>query len=149
MDLEEKLYYEKIKLASLPKRFFAFWIDELILSCVFVLIYWESLVPHFENYYAIVGIVSTLIWQRFFLGLIYESVFLVLYGATLGKMLLKIRVVSVSLLDTPNVLYALIRALVKVLSQNLLYLPYLFVFFSTCRQALHDLLGKTIVVDYA
>lgn len=149
MDLEEKLYREEIELAPLFLRFCAFLLDHIILAFVFLLIYWDVISQYAGNYYAINTVISELVWQLIFLMLVYEVVFLTFYGATLGKMAFQIRVISTSLLDTPNLFYVLMRSVIKILSQNLFFLPYLFVFFSPFKQTLHDLLAKTIVVKNA
>lgn len=149
MDLEEKLYREKIELASLLARFFAFWIDSLILAFVFSLIHWDELPRHLnslDGYYGYVMAMNNFFWQIILLDLVYEVTFLALYGATFGKMIFKIRVISISLLDKPNLFYALVRSLIKSLEKRLLFIPILFVFFSPYKQSLHDLLAKTIVV---
>lgn len=149
MDLEEKLYREEIELAPLFLRFCAFLLDNIILSSVFLLIYWDTLSQYAGNYYAINMAILELIWQLIFLTFVYEVIFLAFYGATLGKMAFKIRVISTSLFDTPNFSYAIIRSIIKILSQNLFFLPFLFVFFSPFKQMLHDFLAKTIVVKNA
>lgn len=149
MDLEEKLYREEIQLASLLVRFFTFWVDNLILASVFFLIYWNELSPYLNNYFALMEAMQGVLWQLLLLECVYEVVFLSLYGATLGEMIFKVRVISISLLDKPSVLYALIRSVTKLISKGLFYAPYLLVFFSPFKQTLHDLLAKTIVVKNA
>lgn len=150
MDLEEKLYREELELASLPERFFAFLIDNFIVVFVFSLIYWGEFSQHANNYYATAKVMSELIPQFALLVFAYEVVFLMFYGATFGKMIFKIRVISTSLLDTPSPTYILTRSIVKILSQQIfLNFPFLFVFFSPFKQAFHDSLAKTIVVKNA
>lgn len=149
MDLEEKLYREEIQLASLLARFFAFWVDNLILASVFFLIYWNELSPYLNNYSALMEAMRSVLWQLLLFDCVYEVVFLVLYGATLGKMIFKVRVISVSLLDKPSFLHALIRSVTKLIGKGLFYAPYLLVFFSPFKQTLHDLLAKTIVIENA
>lgn len=149
MDLEEKLYREELKLADLWRRFFAFWVDSLILTFVFFLIYWNELSQYLDNYYALTQAILSVIWQFSLLDFVYEVVFLSLYGATLGKMIFQVRVISISLFDKPSFFYALVRSAVKLVGKNLFYLPFLFVFFSPFKQTLHDLLAKTIVIKNA
>lgn len=149
MNLEEKLYREGIKLASLSSRFFAFLIDKTIIAFLLIVIYWDAFSQCQGSYSAIVALILKIIWQLIILNVIYESVFLFLYGGTLGKMLLKIRVVNISILDSPNFLYALIRAVVKVVSEYLGYIPYVLVFFSPFLQAFHDYMAQTIVIKNA
>lgn len=149
MDLEEKLYREELELASLWTRFFAFCIDNIILNFIFLLIHWDKFSPYLDNYSALVASMISVLWQMILLDLAYEIVFLAIYGATFGKMIFKIRIISVSLLDKPNLFYSSVRSFIKLLGKKLFYIPFLFVFFSPFRQTLHDFLGKTIVIKNA
>lgn len=149
MNLEETLYREDIELAPLSARFFAFLIDKNIIAFLLIVIYWDAFSQYQENYSAIVALILKMIWQLIILNVIYETVFLFLYGGTPGKMLLKIRVVNVSVLDSPNFLCSLNRAVVKTISEHLGYIPYAFVFFSPFLQAFHDYTAQTIVIKNA
>jgi uncharacterized RDD family membrane protein YckC len=76
----------------------------------------------------------------------YLVAFTALYGATLGKMLLGIRVAK-SDGRPADWLTALIReTLGKTLSSMFLYLGYLWAFFHPKRQTWHDLIANTLVV---
>lgn len=149
MNLEEKLYRENLQLASVGSRFCAFLIDKFLISFVFFIIYWNDFSQTNGDYAMMIGLISNVIWQFICLSIAYEVIFLVLYGATLGKIFLKIRVLGVMLLDSPSVLHALIRTVMKILSENLFYFPYLFSLFSPFKQALHDYMAKTIVIRNA
>ncbi len=70
-----------------------------------------------------------------------------MYGATVGKILLKIKVVSLDELDNPNLMSSFIRAVVRIISEFLLYLGFLWAFFDKARQAWHDKAAKTVVID--
>lgn len=147
MNLEEKLYRENIKLASFKSRFFAFVIDKFLISFIVLLIYWGNFSSIGHDYFALRNFIAQLVGQIILLSIAYECVFLLLYGATLGKIVFKIRVVSISLLDSPTLFVALVRSSLKVISENLLYVPYALVFFSSFSQTLHDYMAKTIVIQ--
>ncbi|HIY44050.1 MAG TPA: RDD family protein [Candidatus Helicobacter avistercoris] len=149
MNLEEILYREKIELATLTSRVIAFLIDKLLLSFVFTLIYWDSFSSVERSYVQIVGFLNQVIWQYLLLSFAYEAIFTFLYGATLGKIVCKIKVISTSLLDRPSIAFACIRSMVKILGEYLAYAPFFLVFFTPFQQALHDLLGKSIVIKNA
>jgi len=64
-----------------------------------------------------------------------------------GKLLVKIRVVEMKTLQKPNVVVALNRGVVRVLSEMLFYLGFLWGVLDPLRQAWHDKSAKTVVVD--
>lgn len=69
------------------------------------------------------------------------------YGATLGKLAMKIRVIEIKTLNNPNVLVALNRGIIRVISEMLLYLGFLWGILNPARQTWHDLSAKTLVVN--
>lgn len=149
MSLEEKLYRENLELARVERRALAFIVDKFIISFVFMVIYWDKFAQAGGDYYATMKIMQTVFWQFFTLSLVYEVVFSVLYGATLGKILFRIKILSIDLLDYPRIFQALLRAFLKGIGELFFYIPYLLVFFVSSKQALHDYFAKTIVVDNA
>jgi len=81
------------------------------------------------------------------LGILYYGVFQSLSnGGTLGKKLLHIRIVCIdgSEFSIPS---SILRYIVNTITMQLCFLLAVVLFFTTYRQALHDLLVKTIVVD--
>lgn len=147
MSIEEKIYREKLTLASIVDRFLAFLVDKFLISIVFMIIFWGEISSIDQSYVAIAKFIANRIYYCIALDLCYESLFVFLYGATLGKMLFKIKVFSIQILDRPNFLYSFIRALCKVGGEYFLfYAPFFVVFFSPIQQALHDILGKTLVI---
>ena len=149
MKLEEVLYREEIVLASIWRRVIAFLFDQLLIIFVFSLIYWDDLSALSGSYVQVVNFFNQVIWQFLLLNFVYEVIFIVLYGATLGKIMCKIKAISTALLDRPGIILSCIRSAVKILGGNLMYAPFVLVYFTPFKQALHDLLGKTIVIKYA
>lgn len=149
MSAEEKIYREKLVLASVFERFLAFLIDYFLISLVFTFIFWDELAPLKDNYASIMSFIE----KRFlyFVGLqvCYEIIFVFLYGATLGKIALKIKVISLGILDRPNLIYSSIRAVGKIIGENLFYAPFFWIFFSPIQQTFHDILGQTLVIKNA
>lgn len=146
MSVEDKIYRERLTLASIAERFFAFLIDKILVSFVFVVVIWNEIAPLQKDYVSVTNYLQTKILYFMGLEFIYEVIFLVLYGATLGKIALKIKVVSIGIFDRPNLIYALIRTMCKIIGENLFYAPFFYVFFSPIQQTLHDILGRTIVI---
>lgn len=147
MNLEEKLYREDIKIAHLSHRFFALLVDEFLISLILTLIYWNEFSHIGSNYYQLSTFVASLVIPLTSLYFAYEVLFTFLYGATLGKMLFKIHIVTSTLLDKPSFLESLFRAIFKIAGRFILYISYCSVFFTPFRQTLHDYLARTLVVQ--
>ncbi|MDQ7059804.1 MAG: RDD family protein [Sulfurimonas sp.] len=69
------------------------------------------------------------------------------YGASIGKIVMKIRVIEIKVLNNPNVLVALNRAIFRILSEMLFYLGFLWGMLDPSRQTWHDKTAKTLVVN--
>lgn len=81
------------------------------------------------------------------LGVLYYGVYQsISNGATLGKKLLHIRIVCIDGSDF-SILNSILRYIVNAISMQLCFLLGFVMFFTSYKQALHDLLVKTTVVD--
>lgn len=77
---------------------------------------------------------------------IFNLVLLIKYGATIGKWVMKIKVVNVSF-RSPHLFQLLIReTLGKVVSSLFVFAGYIWIIFDDKRQAWHDKIAKTYVV---
>ena len=77
----------------------------------------------------------------------YQAFFVMKYGATLGKIAMKIRIVEVKTLQTPNVIVALNRSIVRIISEMFFYLGYIWGMMDPNRQTWHDKSARTLVID--
>ncbi len=69
------------------------------------------------------------------------------YGATLGKIIMKIQIVEASTLSTPSFTSAFNRAVFRIFSELFLYLGFLWGTMNPLRQTWHDKTARTLVVD--
>jgi len=145
-EILKKLHRERLTLASINKRGIAFFIDEMIISILFYIIYADSFAKA-GSLESVIELTNMLFLQVILLKIIYHTFFVWMYGATVGKILLKIKVVSLDELDNPNLMSSFIRAVVRIISEFLLYLGFLWAFFDKARQAWHDKAAKTVVID--
>lgn len=146
-DLEYRLFKEEIRLAPISKRAFAFIIDKILLS----LIVFAAMGDKFEGK-TLEGVINALNQTIAFTTLVeitYQAVFTKLYGATLGKMLLKIRVIDSNTMDNPQFPASLLRGSVRFLGEALFYIGFVWAFFDPFRQGWHDKFAKTLVIDVA
>ncbi|QFR49870.1 RDD family protein [Sulfurimonas lithotrophica] len=145
-EIEDILYREEMSLASTSKRATAFLIDELLLSFVLVLALWDSFAAA-KDTQEMIELTNTFLMEFLAIKIIYQAFFVMQYGASIGKLVMKIRVIEIKTLQNPNVLSALNRAIFRVVSELLFYLGYLWAIFDPARQAWHDKTAKTLVVN--
>ncbi len=79
--------------------------------------------------------------------IIYQAFFVMNYGASIGKIVMKIRVLEIQTLDNPSVLSALNRGIFRVVSEMFFYLGFLWGMLNPEHQTWHDKTAKTLVVD--
>lgn len=95
----------------------------------------------------IVPIVQTLTFIQLILGILYFGVFQAMSnGATLGKKLFHIRIVCMDGSEF-TFLNSIFRYIVNAISMQLCFLLAIVMFFTTYKQALHDMAVKTVVVN--
>jgi len=145
-DLIQTLHRENLTLADVKKRALAFFIDEMLLSFIFVFALWDSFVQA-ENTEEIIALTNNFVFEYMMIKIIYQTFFVMQYGATLGKIAVKIRVIEIKTLTNPNVLVALNRAIFRVISEMLFYLGFLWGILNPSKQTWHDLTAKTFVVN--
>ncbi|XOB60728.1 RDD family protein [Campylobacterota bacterium DY0563] len=138
---------ENLELASLTKRIFAFLIDELIITILVYVIFWDSLVTNSANVDQLANVLASLIFPVFFVKFIYQSFFVWYYGATIGKLVLKIRVIDYYNFGRVSLSSSIIRSISRIASEYFVYIGFIFAFFTEGRQAFHDKTGRTLVVN--
>ncbi|WP_331775684.1 RDD family protein [Sulfurospirillum sp. 1612] len=137
---------ENITLASIKKRLWAYTIDEILISVIFVIIY-MGIIPPDATYEQIITLINSMFIYVVSLKIIYQTFFVWYYGATPGKILSKIRVISTVDIENPNLLSALNRAIVRIISESFFYIGFLWAFANPKRETWHDKIAKTLVVN--
>lgn len=79
--------------------------------------------------------------------IVYQAFFTMQYGASFGKIVMKIRIIEIQTLQNPTVLSALNRAIFRVISEAFFYLGFLWGMLDPSRQTLHDKTAKTLVIN--
>ncbi|MFK5938096.1 MAG: RDD family protein [Sulfurimonas sp.] len=144
--LQNTLHRENLTLASISKRATAFVIDELLLSLLVIIALWDK----FENatdMQELIYVTNSFVFEYMFLKIIYQAFFVMQYGASIGKLIMKIKVIEIHTLSNPNVLNSLNRAIFRVISEMFFYLGFLWGMMQASRQTWHDKTAKTLVVD--
>lgn len=145
-ELVERFERENITLASIPSRAMAFVIDEVIVSILFIAIYWDKF-TNSANVEQTVILMNTMVMYVMLIKVLYHGFFVWMYGATPGKMVAKIRVIYMYDLDNPSPGQALLRALVRVVSETIFYLGFVWAMLNPKREGWHDKAARTLVVN--
>ncbi len=145
-EIENILHRENIVLASNKKRSMAFFIDEMLLSFLLVVALWDSFASA-VTIEQMINITNTFVLEYMMMKIIYQAFFVMQYGASIGKIVMKIRVIEIDTIDKPTMLCSLNRAIFRVISELLLYLGFLWGLLNPERQTWHDKTAKTLVVD--
>ena len=145
-EVQQSLKNAGLELASLKKRTGAFMIDEFLLAFLFLIIIYDQVIG-VEDSDAIVTLVNSFTFEYLLLKVAYQTLFVYQYGASIGKIVMKIRVVDMSTLQKPIFSSALNRAIFRVISEMLFYLGFAWAFYNGNRQSWQDKTARTIVVD--
>ena len=145
-EIENLLDREEMTLAPIFKRFIAFVIDNFLISVIFVIIIWNSFAKATTTT-EMIAVTNSFIMEYIILKVIYQTFFVFMYGASIGKMVMKIRIIEIRTLQKPSFWSALNRASFRILSEMIFYLGFLWGVLSPSKQAWHDLSAGTLVVD--
>ena len=145
-EIENLLSREEFTLATIGRRSWAFFIDEVLLSFIFIAIIWNSFVQA-TTIEQIISLTNSYVLEYMALKIIYQTFFVSLYGASIGKILLKIRVIEIETLQKPRPLVAFNRAVFRIISEIIFYLGFLWGVFNPTRQTWHDFTAKTLVIN--
>lgn len=144
--LDDVLDREHLKIASLRARSAAFAIDEILISILLFIVLWDSIAAA-KTTEAIIGLTNHFLLEFMAIKIVYQTFFTMQYGATLGKIAMKIRVIEVKTLSNPSFFSAFNRAVFRVVSEALLYLGFVWALLDPYRRSWHDFTAKTMVVD--
>lgn len=144
-----------LSIASTQKRITSFVIDDIVISVFFILIFYNQFSEVLSNMTVVdqdaLESVNAFIAQNimviFTIKVIYHTVLIWQNGMTLGKYLMKIKVIDLETGNTPSFQKAFLRASIRIPSEVLFYLGFLMAFFVPLKQTLHDKLSNCVVVD--
>lgn len=145
-EIENILYREDISLADRKNRAMAFFIDDFLISLVIYLSFSNMFTANMNNE-ELIEVIKSILFEIVFLKILYQTFFVMKYGATIGKVVMKIRVIDINTLENPNILVALNRAIFRIISHVFYGLGFLWGMFDPARQTWHDKTAKTLVTN--
>jgi len=143
---EERVDISRVSIASNATRLKAFIIDDILITILTFILLWQPLVSANGDFEKMILIINDAFLQIVVLKFLYQSFFIWYYGATIGKILTKTKVVDINF-QRVGLTASIIRSLVRIVSENIFYLGFIIAYFTPYRQTLHDRLAKTIVVN--
>ena len=144
--LDDVLDREHLNLAPLKVRLAAFGIDEVLISTLLFIVLWDNIAAA-KSVEAIIELTNHFLLEFMAIKIVYQTFFTMQYGATLGKIAMKIRVIEVKTLSNPAFFSSFNRAIFRVVSEALLYLGFIWALLDPYRRSWHDFASKTVVVD--
>jgi len=132
--------------ASLSKRVVSFIIDDLVVSLLFIAIFYEQL-STLSSPDAIINFIVQYTWGLILLKILYHTFLISYSGATVGKYFVKIKAINEVTEDYLSWQNAFLRAIVREIGESLLYFTFIFAFFDNKNQTLHDKISKCVVVN--
>ena len=144
-----------LEIASNQRRITAFMIDDLVISLFFFIIFYNQFATLFSNVTVIdettLQDINTFIAQNilvvFLIKVTYHTLFVWQNGMTLGKYVMKIKVIDLEMGQNPNFQKAFLRASLRIVSEVLFYIGFILAFFMPMKQTLHDKFSGCVVVD--
>ena len=145
-ELENTLLREDLTLADTKKRSMAFFIDEMLLSFLLIFALWDSFADA-KTVEEVIYVSNLFALEYMTMKIFYQAFFTMKYGASIGKIVMKIKIIEIKTLDNPNVLSALNRAIFRIVSEMFLYLGFLWGILNPSKQTWHDKTAKTLVIN--
>ncbi|MEA3384085.1 MAG: RDD family protein [Campylobacterota bacterium] len=147
METNDNIEVNDLQLASMRSRIKAFIIDDLSITLIVMLLLWDSIVLAKGDLITIMTIMNEAFFQIIVLKFIYQSFFIWYYGATIGKIVSKIKVIDYDNFGKVSLVNSVIRSFGRIISEALFYVGFLLAYYTDSRQTFHDKFGKTLVVN--
>ncbi|MEA1914535.1 MAG: RDD family protein [Campylobacterota bacterium] len=138
---------DNLELAPMRARLQAFIIDDFLITLLVIVILWDSISGSGGDVIALLTLLNEYAVPVIVLKIVYQILFVWYYGATLGKMVAKIRVVDYDHFGRVSLMNAIFRSLGRILSEMFFYIGFIMGYFTDGRQTFHDKIGKTLVIN--
>jgi len=136
-----------LELASTRARALAFVIDDFLMTIISIVIYWDKISAANNDIASVLFVMNEFFWQIIFIKFLYQAFFVWYYGATIGKIITKIKVIDHDTLGRVSLFNAIIRSIFRIVSEMFFYVGFFFAFFTKGKQTFHDKIGRTLVVN--
>lgn len=145
-NLDSLIQREHLQLSSIRQRAAAFGIDEILLSTIMIVILWDSITLA-HTLEQMIAVTNSFLLEYMAIKIIYQTFFTMQYGASIGKIIMKIRVIEISTLSNPSFLSAFNRSVFRIVSEILFYFGFIWAMLDPYRRSWHDRTGRTLVIN--
>jgi uncharacterized RDD family membrane protein YckC len=144
-----------LPIASNGKRITAFVIDDLVINFFLMIIFSSQLTSLMSGITEVneeaIMMINQFIMENLSIVLavkvLYHTVLIWQSGMTLGKYIVRIKAVDMHSGERLSFVQAFWRASVRLVSEMLFYIGFMFAFFSPLHQTLHDKLSNSVVIN--
>lgn len=138
---------DNLTLASIKSRVKAFVVDDILVTLLSIALLWDFIETSSGDFLTILEIMNANIVQLLFIKFSYHAFFIWYYGATLGKMFAKIKVIDYDDFGKVSFVNSAVRSSLRIVSEMFFYIGFVMAYFNQERQTLQDKFGKTLVVN--
>ena len=139
---------DNLQLASMRSRALGYVIDDFLVTIIIMMIFWEDIIYVSQDMDALMYLLKAeLAFPLIMLKVIYQTFFVWYYGATIGKIVVKIRVIDANKWGRVSIISSFLRAVGRIFSEMFFYIGFLIGFFNNGRKTFHDITGRTLVVN--
>ena len=139
---------DNLQLASMRSRALGYVIDDFLVTIIIMMIFWEDIISVSQDMDALMYLLKAeLAFPLIMLKVIYQTFFVWYYGATIGKIVVKIRVIDANEWGRVSIFSSFLRAVGRIFSEMFFYIGFLIGFFNNGRKTFHDITGRTLVVN--
>lgn len=147
MNSHESIDITKLELASQKTKIKAFILDDILISLISTIMLWDKISNISGDLTLFILLMNDAFVQILFMKLMYQTFFIWYYGATIGKIVFKIKVIKDDTFEKVDFVSSFMRSTGRIISETIFYLGFALSFYTQGRQTLHDKLAKTLVVN--
>jgi|TARA_R110002033_G_scaffold802_6_gene7733 uncharacterized RDD family membrane protein YckC len=145
--IDKQTNTDNFELATINSRIIAFIIDDMLITFIVLAIFWDTIVNNGSDLTTVLILMNKFVFQVLVLKFVYQTFFVWYYGATLGKIVAKIRVIDYDDFSKISLIQSALRSFGRILSEMFFYIGFIFAFFNDGKQTFHDKISKTLVVN--
>ncbi|WP_375723824.1 RDD family protein [Arcobacter sp. KX21116] len=145
--IDKQTNTDNFELATINSRIIAFIIDDMLITFIVLAIFWDTITNNGSDLTTVLILMNKFVFQVLVLKFVYQTFFVWYYGATLGKIVAKIRVIDYDDFSKISLIQSALRSFGRILSEMFFYIGFIFAFFNDGKQTFHDKISKTLVVN--
>ncbi|MGB7402257.1 MAG: RDD family protein [Arcobacter sp.] len=145
--IDKQTNNDNFELATINSRIIAFIIDDMLITFIVLAIFWDTITNNGSDLTTVLILMNKFVFQVLVLKFVYQTFFVWYYGATLGKIVAKIRVIDYDNFSKISLIQSALRSFGRILSEMFFYIGFIFAFFNEGKQTFHDKISKTLVVN--